>query len=139
MTAKLTLENNKGESAKLSFNYSKPTIGSGGHVLINGTSVTSAGSFDTELENKESITIEILSGNAGAVTSSVELTDIQLVMQREVTTIFEPAESGGEYSVDGSIIDARFESSRLSTEAYSLKAIPEEGYKFFGWKSNLFS
>ena len=134
--AKLTLENNRGEAAKLSFNYSRPIIGSGGHVLINGTAVTSAGSFDIELANNESVIIEILSGKEGAITSSVELTDIQFVIHKEVTTIFEPAEAGGAYSVDGNNINTRFESTRLSTEAYSLSAIPEEGYKFFGWKSS---
>ena len=41
-TSTLTLKNSSGSIAQLSFDYAKPTIGSGGHVKIDGTAVTAA-------------------------------------------------------------------------------------------------
>ena len=85
-TSKLTLTNNKGSAAVLSFTYAKPTLASGGSVKIDGTAVTAAGSFSKNLSNGGTVIIEILSGNPGAYTSSIELNNLALVTEQSVTT-----------------------------------------------------
>ena len=136
-TSVLTLTNGNSSAAVLSFNYTKPTLGSGGYVRIDGTAVTAAGSFTKELAAGGSVTVEILSGNPGAYTSGVELRDIQLVVRRTVTMTFEPAAEGGSYSVDGTAVTETVTRTQDSTVSYSLLASPAAGYKFMGWFSSV--
>ena len=135
-TVKLTLKNSKGSDARLTFNYSKPVKASGGYVKINSEEVTTSGAFSADLAENASIIIEVYSGNPGANTTSITLSDIQFVKQANVTTTFKPASTGGSFSVDGRTITENFSTTQLSTQAYSLKAIPDPGYKFFAWQSS---
>ena len=136
-TSTLTLSNSIGSDAVLSFNYSKPVLASGGSVTIDGTAVNAAGSFSKEIANGSSVTIVIVSGNPGALTSSVELTDIQLVARRTVTTTFEPASFGGSFTVNGTAIASSVSITQESTTSYTLQASPASGYKFMGWYSSV--
>ncbi|MBQ1407775.1 MAG: hypothetical protein IIY88_06545, partial [Eubacterium sp.] len=132
-TSTLTLKNTSGATALLAFDYAKPTLGSGGSVTIDGTARTAAGSFTKELANNESVTVVILSGNAGAYTSSIELTNVKIVPVRQVTTTFAPPQAHGSIAVGGTQITDTAAYTRSSTEAYELKATPDAGYKLMGW------
>ena len=94
-TSILTLKNSKGESAQLSFDYDKPTLGSGGSVKIDNTEVKAAGSFTKELAANETITVVILSGSVGANTSSIAISNINLVVSKDVTTTFKTPTGSG--------------------------------------------
>ena len=128
-TSTLTLTNRRSSAAQLSFDYSKPVLAAGGSVKIDGTAVTAAGSFVREIPAGGSVTVVILSGNAGAYTSSVSLTNISLITSASVTTTFRPAEANGTYQVDSETITETKQITRNSTESYLLTAQPAGGYK----------
>ena len=132
-TSTLTLTNSKGEPAQLSFDYAKPTLGSGGWVKIDNTEVKAAGSFTKKLAANETITVVILSGSAGAYTSSIEISNINLVVSKDVTTTFKTPTGSGSYTVNGTAITATTDNTQNSTLAYTLKATPASGYKLEGW------
>ncbi|MBR3356622.1 MAG: DUF4214 domain-containing protein [Solobacterium sp.] len=134
-TSTLTLTNRRSSAAQLSFDYSKPVLAAGGSVKIDGTAVTAAGSFVREIPAGGSVTVVILSGNAGAYTSSVSLTNISLITSASVTTTFRPAEANGTYQVDSETITETKQITRNSTESYLLTAQPAGGYKLEGWYS----
>ena len=134
-TSILTLKNTKGSTAQLAFDYAKPTLATGGYVKIDGTSVTSAGSFTKELSNNSSITIELYSGNAGANTSSISITNISLVAIKSVTMTFVPG-TGGSMKVNGTTINASTSITQQSNDVFELVAIPDSTHQFMGWKSN---
>ena len=131
-TSKLTLKNTKSVSAQLAFDYSKPVLGLGGSVKIDGTTITAAGTFKKELSANGSITVEIVSGSAGAYTSSINLTNITLVEIKSVTMTFQTGE-GGFLSVNGSQVSTTTAITQMSTEAFSLVATPDSTHQFMGW------
>ena len=134
-TSTLTLTNNSGALALLSFDYTKPVLGSGGSVKIDGTAVTTAGSFSKELEAGKSVTVVILSGSAGAYTSSVALNNVAVTRKQNVTVTFKPAQGNGSYTVNGSQVTDTVTNTGISTEGFELAASPESGYKLEGWYS----
>ena len=136
-TSTLTLKNAKGTTAKLSFSYTKPVLGSGGSVKIDGTAVTAAGTFSKELAKNESITVVIVSGSAGAYTSSIELNNIQLAEKKTVTTTFTPPADGGSFTVNGTAITAATEYTQLATDGFNLSATPASGYRLLGWQGSV--
>ncbi len=131
-TSTLTIKNTKGAEALLSFDYAKPSLAAGGSVKIDGTAVTAAGSYSKTLANNASITVVIVSGDPGAVTSSISLSNISLVTDTTVTTTFKTSPNGS-YTVDGTTITETTSKTQSSTVAYSLKATPASGYKLLGW------
>lgn len=134
-TSTLTLTNNSGALALLSFDYTKPVLGSGGSVKIDGTAVTTAGSFSKELEAGKSVTVVILSGSAGAYTSSAALNNVAVTRKQNVTVTFKPAQGNGSYTVNGSQVTDTVTNTGISTEGFELAASPESGYKLEGWYS----
>ena len=135
LTSTLTFKNARASAAQLSFDYAKPVLAAGGSVTIDGTAVTAAGSFVKEVPANGTVTVVIYSGNAGANTSSVNLTNISLITSGSVTTTFEMPQGSGTYTVDGNAITASTQITRNSTEAYTLTAQPASGYKLEGWYS----
>ncbi len=134
-TSTLTLTNASGSAATLLFSYGKPTIGSGGSVTIDGVSRTAAGDFRKSLGVNESITIVIVSGTAGAYTTSVEISNINLIIDATVTTTFLPAENGSYTVIDGNgnpvVVGDSYEHNTILS--FALTATPDPGYKLMGW------
>lgn len=134
-TSTLTLKNGTGSTAQLSFDYAKPTLGSGGSVTIDGTAVTAAGTKTKELANNGTMTVVIVSGSAGANTSSIEITNIALVPIKEVSVTFVPG-ANGTLKVNGTTITSQTTITQQSTESFEMVATPASGYKLAGWLKN---
>ncbi len=137
VTSTLTLTNAKSGPAVLAFNYTAPTkTQANGSVTIGGQTITAAGSYRDTLAAGASLSIVLYSGNAGAYTTSITLSDLTLVEDQQVTITFEPAVSGGSYTVDGTAVTASTVRTQSATTPYTLVATPQSGYKFMGWKSS---
>ncbi len=134
-TSTLTLKNVSGGRALLSFDHTKPVVGSEGYVMIDGAEVTEAGNFTKELANDESISIEMLSGSPGANTSSIQLSNVSMTLIRDVTVTFASPLGSGTYSVNGMPVDEEKIITQLSTLPFELEAKAAEGYKLEGWYS----
>lgn len=126
----LTLTNNKTETAVLSFAY---TLTSSGIVQVDGTAVTTGSTFSKELAAGGSVKIYLASKGEGT-SAKITLSNITLLVDRTVTTTFNPAENGS-YTVDDKTITETYSNTQSSLTAYSVKATPNDGYKFVGWYS----
>ena len=127
----LTLTNNKSTEAILSFDYEIEQ--NDGTIQVAGTAVTEDGSYSGTLSAGESIRIYIASGSTDNATT-ITITNLFLIVDVETTTTFQPAENGS-YTVDDETITEETVRTQQSTEAYSLCATADEGYKFLGWYS----
>ena len=135
-TSTLTLTNNYDSPAQLTFNYAKPTLAAkGGSVKIDGTNVATAGTFQKELAAKGSITIVIYSGDAGANTSSIKISNISLVENKQITLTFKPSQGGGTYTAGGASVTAETSVTQSATKQVELKATPGSNKKLIGWYS----
>ena len=124
----LTITNNKSTTATLSFDYVIEQ--NSGTIQIDGTPVTSGGSFSKDLEAGKSIKIYIKSGSTTA--TKITMTNVALVSNVVATATFIPAENGS-YTVDGEDITAEYSNTQSSLTAYQVAATSGEGYKFLGW------
>ena len=124
----LTIKNNKATKATLSFNYAIEQ--NSGTITVDGSAVTTNGSFSKELAAGSSITVKIKSGNTTA--TKITMTNVVLVSDVTATTTFVPAENGT-YTVDGKAITEEYSSTQSSMTAYQVVATPAEGYQFLGW------
>lgn len=135
-TITLRLKNNGAGSGKLTFNYR--FIADGGNLEIGneqGISENTSDSFEMpELASGAWIEITVTSAASRGKTSTLNLTDISLVEQKEVEVTFMPvsAEQGG-YEVNGEQITAQTPLTKYATEGFKVKATPADGYKFMGW------
>lgn len=128
----LTIKNNRGITAQLSFDYAIDL--QGGTIKVDGTAVTAGGTFSKELAAGETIDVYIKSNSTSAPTK-IMLTNIALVADVEATTTFLPAENGS-YTVDGEPITVKMDITQKATKAYKLVATPDAGYQFRGWYNN---
>ena len=124
----LTIKNNKDTKATLSFNYAVEQ--NSGTIKVNGTAVTTNGSFSKELAAGETITVYIKSGSTTA--TKITMTNVALVSDVTATTTFVPAENGT-YTVDGKTVTEEYSNTQSSMTAYQVVATPAEGYQFLGW------
>ena len=124
----LTIKNNKATKATLSFNYAIEQ--NSGTITVDGSAVTTNGSFSKELAAGSSITVKIKSGSITA--TKITMTNVVLVSDVTATTTFVPAENGT-YTVDGKAITEEYSSTQSSMTAYQVVATPAEGYQFLGW------
>ena len=124
----LTIKNNKATKATLSFNYAIEQ--NSGTITVDGSDVTTNGSFSKELAASSSITVKINSGSTTA--TKITMTNVVLVSDVTATTTFVPAENGT-YTVDGKAITEEYSSTQSSMTAYQVVATPAEGYQFLGW------
>ena len=135
-TSTLTLTNNKGTNAKLTFDYSFEQVK--GTLTIGGTSYTGSGSFSCELADKETLQIALAVNNNGSQNKAVlTITNLSVVAERDTTTTFRKAENGT-YTVtdaEGTEVEITEDTQlvQLSSKPYILKATAAEGYVFFGW------
>lgn len=130
-TGSLTLTNNKSTDALLSFDYELSL--NGGSVQIDGNGVNTKGHFEKNIAPNSSVIIKITS-KAGTNTTSVTLSNISLIVEKDVTTTFIPAENGS-YTVDGTAVTTETVKNQISTKAYNVEAKPANGYKFLTWYS----
>ena len=98
----LTITNDKGSAAKLSFDYTLTL--SGGSATVGGTAVTRNGSYSSDIAAGGTVDISITSA-VGNSTTSIDITNVQLVADSQVTTTFLIAENGT-YTVDGVQVNA---------------------------------
>ena len=124
----LTIKNNKATKATLSFNYAIEQ--NSGTITVDGSAVTTNGSFSKELAAGSSITVKIESGSTTA--TKITMTNVALVSDVTATTTFVPAENGN-YTVDGKAITEEYSNTQSSMTAYQVVATPAEGYQFLGW------
>ena len=124
----LTIKNNKATKATLSFNYAIEQ--NSGTITVDGSAVTTNGSFSKELAAGSSITVKIKSGSTTA--TKITMTNVALVSDATATTTFVPAENGT-YTVDGKAITEEYSNTQSSMTAYQVVATPAEGYQFLGW------
>ena len=124
----LTIKNNKATKATLSFNYAIEQ--NSGTITVDGSAVTTNGSFSKELAAGSSITVKIKSGSTTA--TKITMTNVALVSDVTATTTFVPAENGT-YTVDGKAITEKYSNTQSSMTAYQVVATPAKGYQFLGW------
>ena len=124
----LTIKNNKATKATLSFNYAIEQ--NSGTITVDGSAVTTDGSFSKELAAGSSITVKIKSGSTTA--TKITMTNVALVSDATATTTFVPAENGT-YTVDGKAITEKYSNTQSSMTAYQVVATPAKGYQFLGW------
>ena len=124
----LTITNQKGTKAMLSFGYTIEQ--NGGTIKVDGADVTAGGSFSKELSDGEQVKVSIKSGSTTA--TKITITNISLVVATNATVTFQPAKNGS-YTVDGETITEDRNYDRSSTTPYSVHAIPDKGYQFLGW------
>lgn len=129
-TSTLTICNKSGKKATLSFDYKIEL--NGGSITIAGKSIDQNGSFSQTLENEASINVQIKSSEEKDKTTTIKMTNVNLVTEQGLTVTFQPAENGS-YTVDGEQITKDLNYNRSSTSPYPVKAIPNEGYQFLGW------
>ena len=124
----LTITNKKSTTATLSFDYSIEQ--NSGTITVDGSAVTTNGSFSKELAAGSSITVKIESGSTTA--TKITMTNVALVSDATATTTFVPAENGT-YTVDGKLITEEYSNTQSSMTAYQVVATPAKGYQFLGW------
>ena len=124
----LTIKNNKATKATLSFNYAIEQ--NSGTITVDGSAVTTDGSFSKELAAGSSITVKIELGSTTA--TKITMTNVALVSDVTATTTFVPAENGT-YTVDGKAITEKYSNTQSSMTAYQVVATPAKGYQFLGW------
>ena len=125
----LTITNNKTTEATLSFDYT--VVVSEGTILVNYTTIATAGSFSQKLAAGGTVEVEIKSGSTSADTQ-ITMTNVKLVADVSATVTFQPAENGS-YTVDGKTITEAYTNTQSSMTAYQVEATPAEGYRFKGW------
>ena len=127
--SKLTITNKTSSETKLIFKYDV-TLNSG-TVTIDGTSVTSAGTFSKELGAGGSIIVDLIAGDKSKATV-VTISDIQLILKKTVTATFK-APQHGSYTVNGTQITSDWVNTGSSFDPYTVSATPDSGYIFMGW------
>ena len=125
----LTITNKKTTKATLSFDYT--VVVSGGTILVDNTTTTTAGSFSQELAAGGTVEVEIKSGSTSAATK-ITMTNMALVSDATATVTFQPAENGS-YTVDGKTINEVYTNTQSAMNAYQVAATPAAGYQFMGW------
>ena len=138
----LTLTNNSGAEAVLSFNWSLTT---GGTTAATRASLTGAinvsnqasasGEFSQTLAAGESILIQLKSPRGAAYKGTFTITDLALVGMSVPDPIltFKPATEGGSYTLDGVAVTAEVVKEVALQTALQLSATADEGYVFYGW------
>ena len=124
----LTIKNNKDTKATLSFNYAIEQ--NSGTITVDGSAVTTNGSFSKELAAGGEVKVYIKSGSTTA--TKITMTNVALVSDVTATTTFVPAENGT-YTVDGKTVTETYSNTQSSMTAYQVVATPAEGYQFLGW------
>lgn len=125
----LTIKNETGKTATLSFDYA--IVQSGGTIKVDGTAVTMGGTFSKKIADRKEVKVYIESNSTSAETK-ITMTNVKLVADVSATVNFLPAENGS-YTVDGKAIPPEYTNTQSSMTAYQVVATPNAGYQFMGW------
>ena len=127
----LTIKNAKATDAILSFDYA--VVPNGGTIQIDGETKAESGTYSATLTAGQTKKVYIKSSKSAQITK-ITLTNIKLVaIGLSATTSFQPAASGGSYTVNGEEITSATDKTQNSEVAYSVAATPLSGYKFVCW------
>lgn len=129
---KLTIKNTSGSTAYLIFNYTTTYKNGDGTTKIADNSVSSTGSYSTQLNNNKSITVEITTAKDKDAAAHIEINNIVLIKLATPTVTFMTA-SDGNYSVNNNLITTDTTLTQQSNSPYNLSATPNSGYKFAYW------
>ena len=124
----LTITNQKGTKATLSFDYAIEK--NDGTIKVDGKSKTE-NKFSKTLNAGEKVTVYINSNSTNAATT-ITMTNVKLVADATAKVTFQPAENGS-YTVDGKDIPPEYTKTQSSMTAYQVVATPADGYQFMGW------
>ena len=138
----LTLTNDLGAEAVLSFNWSLTTGGTtaatrasltGAIAVSNKASATDQ--FTQTLAAGESIVIQLKSPRGAAYKATFAITDLALISLNAADPIltFKPAVEGGSYTLNGEAITAETTDEVALNTVLALSATAEDGYVFYGW------
>ena len=125
----LTITNQKGTKAVLSFGYTIEQ--NSGTIQVDGGKVDKGGTFTKELAQGASIKVYIKSGNTEKQTK-ITMNNVKLEASATATVTFQPAENGS-YTVDGEPITTEYTKSQSSAKSYHVVATPDKGFQFLGW------
>lgn len=126
----LTITNKRQIKANLLFDY-EVNLNSG-TVTIDGTAISTNGSFQKELGPDETVEIKLASNSSNALETTIGINNIRMIEDKSVTVTFTPAENGV-YTVNGSSVAENFSLTQSSLTAFALSATPNDGYIFVGW------
>ena len=126
----LTITNNMGADAVLSFDYTIEQ--NSGTIQVDGKGVTTGNKFSKNLSAGEKVTVYIKSGSAVDNKVTIRLSNLLLVRDVQAETTFVPAENGS-YTVNGKEITGVYTNTQHATIAYQVVATPNEGYQFRDW------
>jgi uncharacterized repeat protein (TIGR02543 family) len=127
----LTLTNQSGASAFLSYALEKSLGGQNSRVVDNGNQ-------GIALRDGQSTTIVLTSDDSSDKVTKVVIRNISLTLDHEVTTTFVPSNNGSFAVNNGILVDGNsITLTRSSGEAYKLNATAESGYKFSRWYNTL--
>ena len=141
-TSDLTLTNNSGAEAVLSFNWSLTTGGttsanraSLAGAIIAANKASASGEFSQTLAAGESIVIQLKSPRGAAYKATFTITDLALIGLTVADPIltFKPVTEGGSYTLDGASVTAEVVKEVALRTELLLSATAEDGYVFFGW------
>ena len=124
----LTITNQKGTKATLSFDYAIEK--NDGTIKVDGKSKTE-NKFSKTLNAGEKVTVYINSNSTNAATT-ITMTNVKLVADATAKVTFQPAENGS-YTVDGKDIPPEYTKTQSSMTDYQVVATPADGYQFMGW------
>ena len=126
----LTITNNMGADAVLSFSYT--IVDLVGEIKVDNTSVTANGTLSKRLSAGEKVTVCINSGSAVDNKVTIRLSNLLLVRDVQAETTFVPAENGS-YTVNGQTITGTYTNTQHAAKSYQVVATPAAGYKFRDW------
>ena len=138
----LTLTNNSGAEAELTFNWSLSTGGTtaatraslSGAISVSNQA-SASGAFSQTLAAGESITISLKSPRGASFKGTFTITDLALVSLNAADPIltFKPATEGGSYTLDGTAVTGEATYEVALNTVFTLSAEAAEGYVFYGW------
>lgn len=129
----LTITNLKDATATLSFDYAYTSNGTGGSVTIDSEPAATKGNFYKDLGPNEQVIIQLKTA-VGNYTTKIELTNLLLLASGTFKVTFLPGDNGS-YTVNGTLVGTEgLTQQQEASVPYELKATPDPGYQFFGWK-----
>lgn len=129
----LTITNNKGTTATLSFDFTIEKSKDGtGTIQVDRTTVTAGNSFSKELGPGKFITVYIDSGKGDGQSAMIAMTNVNLVAHVSATVAFQPAENGS-YTVDDNPVTEEYTNTQSATTPYRVVATPAQDYQFMDW------
>ena len=131
-TGTLTLTNNSGSEALLSFDIDLTL--SGGSATLDGAALTAGTSFSKPVAAGGTVSMAITSNASNATATTVTISNIKLTVISTINVTFK-APANGSYTVNGDAITVDRLFTKQSSEAFTVSATPANGYKFAAWKN----